>query len=290
MGEKKKKIAAPVTEGVVKVPVIMQLEALECGAACLTMIMAYYSKWIPLEQVRLDCGVSRDGSKARNILRAARQYGMDVEAFRQTPESLKKDGKYPCIIHWNMNHFVVLNGFKGDKYAVLNDPARGTVKVPMEEFNKSFTGVVLIPTPSEDFEPGGKKKSTWDYAKERLKGSQSAMVFLILTSVILYLFGIIKSVTSKIFMDRLLTGKDLNWLTPFLLLPAAGRRYPGTAFAEFHDFLNAGEDLCPADSEHHYDGVLPGADAETKPAADAGGYQLLRTERADVPADFQTQG
>ena len=217
MGEKKKKMAPTLTEGVAKVPVVMQLEALECGAACLTMIMAYYGKWVPLEQVRMDCGVSRDGSKARNILRAARQYGMSVEAFRQTPESLQKDGKYPCIIHWNMNHFVVLDGFKGDKYAVLNDPARGTVKVTMEEFNKSFTGIVLIPTPSEAFEQGGKRKSTWSYAKEHLRGSRSAMIFFILTSIILYLFGIIRSVTSRIFMDRLLTGRDLNWLTPFIL-------------------------------------------------------------------------
>ena len=212
-----KKIKPTLTEGVAKVPVIMQLEALECGAACLAMILAYYGKWVPLEEVRLDCGVSRDGSKARNILRAAKNYGMKVDAFRQTPESLRTDGGFPCIIHWNMNHFVVLNGFRG-KYAYLNDPARGTVKVTMEEFDRSFTGVVLIPLPSETFEPGGKPKKAFDFAKKRLKGSQSAMVFVILTTVILYLFGVIHSVTSKIFVDRLLSGRDPNWLTPFILV------------------------------------------------------------------------
>ena len=209
------KIKPTLTKGVAKVPVVIQLEALECGAAALAMIMAYYGKWVPLEQVRMDCGVSRDGSKARNIVRAAKQYGFTVEAFRQTPESLKEDGKFPCIIHWNMNHFVVLNGFKG-KYAYLNDPARGTVKVTMEEFDRSFTGVVIIPVPSETFEPGGKKKSPLDYAKKALKGSGVAVAFLMLTTAIAYLFGIIKSVTSRIFLDRLLSGKNPEWLQPFV--------------------------------------------------------------------------
>ena len=209
------KIRPTLTKGVAKVPVVIQLEALECGAAALAMIMAYYGKWVPLEQVRMDCGVSRDGSKARNIVRAAKQYGFTVEAFRQTPESLKEDGKFPCIIHWNMNHFVVLNGFKG-KYAYLNDPARGTVKVTMEEFDRSFTGVVIIPVPSETFEPGGKKKSPLDYAKKALKGSGVAVAFLMLTTAIAYLFGIIKSVTSRIFLDRLLSGKNPEWLQPFV--------------------------------------------------------------------------
>ena len=209
------KIRPTLTEGVAKVPVIIQLEALECGAASLAMVMAYYGKWVPLEQVRVDCGVSRDGSKAKNVLRAARNYGFDVEAFRQSPESLKQDGKFPCIIHWNMNHFVVLDGFRG-KYAYLNDPARGTVKVTMEEFDKSFTGVVMIPTPSERFEPGGKKKSALDYAKNRLRGSGVAVAFLMITTVIAYLFGITKAVTSKIFMDRLLTGENPEWLQAFI--------------------------------------------------------------------------
>ena len=212
-----KKIPATRTEGVAKVPVVMQLEALECGAASLAMVMAYYGKWVPLEKVRMDCGVSRDGSKARNIMRAARNYGFDVEAYRQTPESLKNDGKYPCIIHWNMNHFVVLNGFKG-KYASINDPARGTVKVTMEEFDKSFTGIVMIPTPSESFEPGGKPKSALDYAKKRLKGAGVAVAFVMLTTVISYLFGILRSATSRVFLDRLLTGKNPEWLEPFILL------------------------------------------------------------------------
>ena len=123
MPEHKRK--KPVTGGVAKVPVIMQMEALECGAACLCMVLAYYGRWVPLEQVRRDCGVSRDGSKASSILKAARSYGMTAKGFRYEPEELMHNGTFPCIIHWEFNHFVVLNGFRNGK-AYLNDPAKGS--------------------------------------------------------------------------------------------------------------------------------------------------------------------
>ena len=109
--KKTEKNKTPLTKGVAKVPVIMQMEALECGAACLAMVAAYYGKWVPLEQVRRDCGVSRDGSNARNVLVAARSYGFAAKGYRYEPDSLRTDGQFPCIIHWNMEHFVVLNGF-----------------------------------------------------------------------------------------------------------------------------------------------------------------------------------
>lgn len=211
----KMNVKKPVEKGVAKVPVVMQLEALECGAAALTMVMAYYEKWVPLEQVRLDCGVSRDGSKAKNIYLAAERYGFNVSAYKMSPEALKEDGKFPCIIHWNMNHFVVLNGFKG-KWVYLNDPARGTVKVSYEEFDNSFTGIVILPVPSENFEPGGKRKSTIEFARKRLVGAGAAVVFVMLSTAISYLYGIVNSVTARIFMDRLLTRINLDWLYPFM--------------------------------------------------------------------------
>ena len=210
-------IRKTVTKGVAKVPVIMQLEALECGAASLAMVMAYYGKWVPLEQVRLDCGVSRDGSKAKNIYLAAENYGFEVKAFRASPESLKESGQFPCIIHWNMNHFVVLNGFRGN-HAYINDPARGTVKISWEEFDRAFTGIVLEFAPSPDFKPGGKRKSTLSFAAKRLAGTGAAIVFVMLTTAISYLFGIADSVTSRIFIDRLLTGLNKDWLYPFMLV------------------------------------------------------------------------
>lgn len=210
------KIKSPITKGVAKVPVVMQMEALECGAASLAMILAYYGKWIPLEQVRLDCGVSRDGSNAKNILRAARSYGLSAKGYRYEPEVLKKEGRFPCIIHWNFNHFVVLNGFRGNK-AVLNDPAKGTYTVPMSTFDESFTGICLILEPNENFVPEGKPQSMLAYAKKRLVGAGAAIVFFILTAVITSLLGIITPAFSRIFLDRLLTGENPDWLMPFTL-------------------------------------------------------------------------
>ncbi len=210
-----KKIKPTVTKGAAKVPVIMQLEALECGAASLAMVMAYYGKWIPLEQVRSDCGVSRDGSNAKNIYLAAQDYGFNVKGYRKSPESIRKLGQFPCIIHWNFNHFVVLCGFKG-KYAYINDPARGFVKVTAEEFDKSFTGVTVVPVPGPDFKPSGKRKSTVAFARKRLIGAGAAVAFVMLTTVISYLFGIINPIMSRIFMDRLLSGTNREWLMPFI--------------------------------------------------------------------------
>ena len=150
-----KKIKQPVRNGKVKVPVVMQMEALECGAASLTMILAYYGKWIPLEQIRADCGVSRDGSNAKNILKAARSYGLAAKGYRYEPDGLKENGKFPCIIHWNFNHFVVLDGFKGSK-AYLNDPAKGSYSVPMEML-QSAQAISCAVCPSE------RRPGNWDW-------------------------------------------------------------------------------------------------------------------------------
>ena len=212
----RKKIKTPVKNGVAKTPVIMQMEALECGAACLTMILAYYNKWIPLEQVRLACGVSRDGSNAGNILKAARNYGLTASGYRFEPEELKKDGQFPAIIHWNFNHFVVLCGFKGNK-AIINDPGRGEVKVDMEAFDEAFTGIVLLFEPSEAFEPSGKPKSIWGFARKRLKGTGTAIAFVVITTLIASLLSIIDSGFTRVFYDRIITGQNPKWLIPFII-------------------------------------------------------------------------
>ncbi len=216
---KRRENKKPVTGAVAKVPVIMQMEALECGAACLAMVLAYYGKWVPLEQVRADCGVSRDGSNAKNLLRAARSYGLTAKAYRFEPEDLKERGTFPCVIHWNFNHFVVLDGFRGGK-AILNDPARGTVPVSMETFDESFTGVCMTFEPGEDFAPSGQPRSMAAYAKKRLTGAGAALAFVAVTTLISALFGVISPVFSRVFLDRLLTGEDPEWLWPFLLLLA----------------------------------------------------------------------
>ena len=217
MSERKIKLKPTITKGTAKVPVVMQLEALECGAASLTMVMAYYDKWIPLEQVRADCGVSRDGSNAKNIALAAQRYGFKVSAFKRSPKTIREKGQFPCIIHWNFNHFVVLNGFKG-KYAYINDPAKGYVKIPMEDFDKAFTGVTINLVPGDDFKPSGKRKSTLAFVRRRLIGASAAVAFVMVASVVSYSFGLINPVMSRVFMDRILTGVNTGWLKGFILI------------------------------------------------------------------------
>ena len=198
---------------VAKVPQVMQMEALECGAACLTMILAYYGKWVPLEQVRADCGVSRDGSKASNVLKAARSYGLSAKGMTYSTKALRRKGSFPCILFWNFNHFVVLSGFKG-KYAYLNDPARGQIKVPMSEFEDSFTGVALVFAKTDAFEEGGSKPDTIGFARKRLEGLGPAIGFTMLTAAIVSLVSILYTSLGKVFVDRILTGVSPDWLVP----------------------------------------------------------------------------
>ncbi len=193
------------------------MEALECGAACLTMILAYYGRWVPLEKVRTDCGVSRDGSKASNLLKAARSYGLAAKGMTFSSNALRKKGSFPCIIFWNFNHFVVLAGFKGNK-AIINDPARGQIKVPMKEFDESFTGVALVFEKTDAFKEGGKKPDTIAYARRRLDGLGTAVGFVMLTAAITSFVAIINTSLGKVFMDRILTGDNPDWLVPLMCI------------------------------------------------------------------------
>ena len=210
------KVRQPITHGVAKVPVVMQMEALECGAASLCMVLAYYNKWIPLEQVRADCGVSRDGSNARNMLKAARSYGLKADGYRFEPDELQKDGQFPCIIHWELNHFVVCDGFRGDK-VYLNDPARGSYAISRERFDEGFTGIVLMMEPGDDFEPSGKPKSILSFAMRCLKGTGVAVAFVIITTIITSISGILDAGFSRVFLDQLLFGRNQNWLVPYFV-------------------------------------------------------------------------
>ncbi len=216
MAIRKKAFKKTVKKGVARVPVIMQLEALECGAACLCMVLAHYNKWVPLEQVRADCGVSRDGSKASSILKAARNYGLAADGYRFEPEDLREKGIFPCIIHWNFNHFVVLTGFKKNK-AYINDPAKGSYSVTLEQFDKAFTGVCILLEPSGSFMPGGKQKSILSFIKKRMAGTAAAVIFVVLASTINSLLGLINPAFSRIFLDRLLTRQNPEWFYPFII-------------------------------------------------------------------------
>jgi NHLM bacteriocin system ABC transporter peptidase/ATP-binding protein len=202
-----------------KVPQVMQMEALECGAACLTMILAYYGRWVPLEQVRADCGVSRDGSKASNVLAAARSYGLAAKGMSFSVSALAKKAPYPCIIFWNFNHFVVLRGIKG-KYAYLNDPARGQVRVTLDEFGKSFTGIALVFEPTDAFEKGGEAPSSLKSSLSYLAGVGPAVAFVMLTAAISSLLGIFNTSLSRVFLDHVLSGENPEWLVPLTSIMA----------------------------------------------------------------------
>lgn len=198
-----------------KVPTVLQMEAVECGAASLAMVLGYYGKFIPLEELRISCGVSRDGSKASNIIKAAKIYGLNARGFKKEPEDLKQiEG--PVIIHWNFNHFLVLEGFKKDKF-YLNDPGSGPRIVSKEEFDQSFTGVVLTFEKGEGFEPGGSKSSIFEGLRKRLNGSEVALTYIILLGIAMVIPGLVIPVFTKIFIDDiLLAGRD-NWLRPLLI-------------------------------------------------------------------------
>ena len=212
--KKKKKTTRPV-----KVPVILQMEALECGAASLTMILAYYKKWVPLEKVRADCGISRDGSNAKNISDAAAKYGLIVKTVKYSPALLKQLATFPCIIWWNYNHFIVLDGFIGDD-AVVNDPAIGRVVIPGEEFNTSYCNLCMMFTPGENFKPEGKPRSVFQFFREKLRGSEKDFLLIMWTSGLAVLIGIAIPVFSSVFVSFILPEKNEEILFGFLLMYA----------------------------------------------------------------------
>lgn len=208
--DRKKKSFKPV-----KVPVILQMEAVECGAASLSMILSYYGRFVPLEEMRISCGVSRDGSKASNICAAAGRYGLEVKAFRKEPADLKKM-PLPVIIHWNFNHFVVLKGFRKGK-VYLNDPAAGSITVSDEEFDQSFTGVVICLSKGIGFKKGGEQPDILKALQKRMKGSGPAMLFIILIGLALVIPGLVIPVFSRVFIDDILMGGKTGWM-PYLVL------------------------------------------------------------------------
>ncbi|MCB6926129.1 NHLP family bacteriocin export ABC transporter peptidase/permease/ATPase subunit [Enterocloster bolteae] len=199
---------------IAKVPVVMQMEATECGAASLAMVLAYFGRWLPLEQVRLDCGVGRDGSNAGNLLKAARTYGLKAQGYRCSLDGVKKMS-FPLIVHWNFNHFVVLCGFKKEQ-AVLCDPGRGRVTVTMKEFDEAFTGIALTFEKSEAFTPGGRPRSILVFVRSRRHSALGPFLFVAAITFLIAVAGMAAPVFSRIFMDEILSGKNAAWLTPFL--------------------------------------------------------------------------
>lgn len=200
-----------------KVPVIIQMEAVECGAAALAMVLAYHGCHQPLEKVRVQCGVSRDGSNAKYLMLAAEHYGLKCRAFRVAdPADLDRHPK-PSIIFWNFNHFVVYRGRRGNIF-FLNDPASGAVQITEEEFEASFTGITLTFTPGENFKLQGATKNTVSSLRQRLAGAYSTLLFAFIAGFLLLVPGLMTSGFQKAFLDQIL-GKNMSqWMYPLLFI------------------------------------------------------------------------
>ena len=201
-----------------KVPMVMQMEAVECGAASLSMILAYFGKWLPLEQVREACSVSRDGSSMKNILLAAKMYGLEPSAYKVSAENLA--GMEPAIIHWNFEHFVVFKGMRKGK-ACLNDPGIGPVEIPMDEFRRSFTGVAMTFELTDRFQPSGHPTNILSYIKRNLSGANEAFWLTFIFTLLLAVVTLTLPLLTRVFFDEILSGRNAQWATIFFCLMTA---------------------------------------------------------------------
>lgn len=203
----------------VKTPTIFQMEATECGAASLSMVFAYFGKHLPLEQMRIETGVSRDGCNAGNIMRAAKKYGFECHGYRKEPADLKTI-ETPCIIHWNFNHFVVFEGFKG-KSAYINDPAMGRRKLSYEELDDCFTGIVLTFKPSAGFTKEKKKNTLLKFVKDRIARQYGVLFKLLFVGLLLVFPGLLFPVLSQVFMDDVLVRGNTDWFVKLIIFMCA---------------------------------------------------------------------
>ncbi|WP_414543917.1 NHLP family bacteriocin export ABC transporter peptidase/permease/ATPase subunit [Nostoc sp. CCY0012] len=206
------------SKGRVKTPTLLQMEAVECGAAALGIILGYYGRIVPLPELRRACGVSRDGSKASNMLKAAKSYGLQAKGFKKELKQLQ-DLRPPHIVFWNFNHFLVVEGFSSSR-VYLNDPATGPRHLSLQEFDEGYTGVVLVMEPSAEFTKGGRKPSMISSLWKRLQGSAGALVYCLIAGFFLTIIGLAIPVFSQIFVDEILVEQRQHWLRPLILAMA----------------------------------------------------------------------
>ena len=197
-----------------KTPTVLQMEALECGAACLAMILGYYGKTVSLEKIRTDCGVSRDGVKATHVFKAAEKYGLKGKGYKMELSALKLLTA-PVILFWNCNHYVVFEGFKGKK-ACINDPAAGRRLVDADEFNEAYTGVVLALEKTENFSTDGEKLGFWAKLKRNVSGVRTVFLFLCVLSFLFLIPALVYPAFSRFFVDTILIKDSINLLRPLI--------------------------------------------------------------------------
>ncbi|WNE95207.1 NHLP family bacteriocin export ABC transporter peptidase/permease/ATPase subunit [Streptomyces luomodiensis] len=202
----------------VRTPTVIQLEAVECGAASLSMVLGHFGRFVPLEELRTACGVSRDGAKASNLLRAARSYGLLARGRQMEVEKLRTL-RPPTILFWNFNHFVVYEGMGtrlGRPVVHLNDPASGKRTVSLEEFDNSFTGIVLTFERGPDFQRGGRPPRILSDLYARYSSNGGALLLALLASILLIIPGVAVPAFTRAFIDRVLNNGDHSFITPLI--------------------------------------------------------------------------
>lgn len=212
--------AAPTGDGRrrVRTPTILQMEAAECGAASLAIVLAHHGRWIPLEQLRTECGVSRDGSKASNVVRAAKAHGMDAKGLRITPRRLA-ELPLPLVVFWEFNHFLVVEGYS-PKGVHVNDPARGPYVVSWAEFDSSFTGIALTMVPGEGFARHGSEPSVLAGLRRRMGGARGAIALCLIAGLGLLVPGVVVPAAVRIFVNEYLEAGQTSWLDVLIVVVA----------------------------------------------------------------------
>ncbi|MFD4628345.1 NHLP family bacteriocin export ABC transporter peptidase/permease/ATPase subunit [Streptomyces sp. NPDC058284] len=198
----------------VRTPTVLQMEAVECGAAALAMVLAHHGRHVPLEELRIACGVSRDGSRASNLLKAARSYGLTAKGMQMEPAALA-EVEAPAILFWEFNHYVVYDGMGrrlGRRGVYINDPDNGRRFVPSEDFDTSFTGVVLVLEPGADFRTGGRRPGVMKALPARLRGTTGTMLAALLASLLLVAVGAALPALSRTYIDLFLVGRQTSLL------------------------------------------------------------------------------
>ncbi len=210
----------------VKTPTVLQMEAVECGAAALGIILSYYGCIVPLPELRQECGVSRDGSKASNVLKAGRRYGLETKGLKKGLDKLKELAP-PYIVFWQFNHFLVVEGFSEER-VFLNDPASGPRSVSWSEFDEGYTGVVLVMKPGEEFKKGGRKPNVLVSLRSRLQPVVGALLYCATAGLFLTLMKLLIPVFSQVFVDEILVQERTDWLNPLLLAMAVTAIFQGS--------------------------------------------------------------
>jgi len=201
-----------------RTPTVLQMEAVECGPASLAIILGHYGRVVPLEVLRVECGVSRDGSKASNLVRVARKYGLEARAFRMEVAGIAA-AEPPLIVFWSFRHFLVVEGFGRDR-VYLNDPATGPRTCTLDEFDRCFTGVALSFRPGPEFVKGGERQSVIGSLARRLHGARLAFAFVVLVGLATIGPGLLVPTLGRVLVDEVLIGGAVLW-GPAILLSLA---------------------------------------------------------------------